>query len=44
MLARFLVDAGSLRPATLMTSGAPLIAFLLLQCRFVQSFLRAGIK
>jgi sn-glycerol 3-phosphate transport system permease protein len=29
---------------TLMTSGPPLVAFLLFQRQFVQSFMRAGIR
>ena len=38
------VDWSVITAATLMTSGPLLIAFLLFQRQFVQSFMRAGIK
>ena len=38
------VDWSIINAATLMTSGPLLIAFLLFQRQFVQSFMRAGIR
>ncbi len=38
------VDWSVITAATLMSSGPLLIAFLLFQRQFVQSFIRAGIK
>ena len=38
------VDWSVITAATLMTSGPLLVAFLLFQRQFVQSFMRAGIK
>ena len=38
------VEWSVINAATLMTSGPLLIAFLLFQRQFVQSFMRAGIK
>jgi sn-glycerol 3-phosphate transport system permease protein len=38
------VDWSLITAATLMTSGPLLIAFLLFQRQFIQSFMRAGIK
>ena len=38
------IDWSIITAATLMTSGPLLIAFLLFQRQFVQSFMRAGIK
>ena len=38
------IDWAVISAATLMTSGPLLIAFLLFQRQFVQSFMRAGIK
>lgn len=38
------IDWAIISAATLMTSGPLLVAFLLFQRQFVQSFMRAGIR